>query len=123
MYSLWYYPRHKMVHHQIHVPVSGQNLRDLLSAGLQCFETYPCYKWLSDDRGNAALTPEDIEWGAKIWRPRVIAAGWQYWGLVFGKAALAVTPVKTLVAEYREIGLTARIFSDLDEAFQWLVSK
>ena len=122
LYSLWYYPKYKLVHHIVHKPLVGEKLHELLLSGTECFEHYSCTKWLADDRGNVELTREDIEWGEKEWRPRVITAGWRYWAIVLTEQSIEKMPIEILISEYRDLGLTAKIFSDPEEAFHWLIS-
>src|SRR5688572_5819407 len=80
--TLWYHPGPGIVHHQIHKFISGQAFRDLLLAGLDVLQKNRAQKWLSDDRANAVLRPEDVDWSHQFWFPQTVQAGWKYWAIV-----------------------------------------
>ena len=77
-------------------------------------------KWLSDDRGNGAVRPEDEEWVQKNWLPKVVAAGWKYWAIVPPQKVVGQMNIKRLVAAFAEVGVTAQVFSDPTAALEWL---
>jgi hypothetical protein len=74
-----YYPDQKIIKHTIHQPI-GSDVRDVLLAGYETLKANGATKWLSDDRANGPLSPEDTEWASTVWFPQVRAAGWKYWG-------------------------------------------
>ena len=80
--TLWYHPGPGIVHHQIHKFIHGQPFRDLLLAGLDTLQKNRAQKWLSDDRFNAVLRPEDVDWSHQFWFPQTVRAGWKYWAIV-----------------------------------------
>ena len=121
--TLWYYPEDKIVHHQFHRFMYGQAFRDVIMKGADLFEQHGCNKWLSDDRGNPVLNPADKTWGDQHWQPRVLAAGWKYWGLVLPEKVLGQLSMERLAGEYRKLGVEVQTFSDPDEALKWLRSK
>ena len=86
--SLRYYPATRIVHHEIRRFIHGPQLRALLLEGVRAFRKYGANKWLSDDRGNGPLKPEDAAWASAEWSPQVMAAGWKYWALVAGVIAV-----------------------------------
>src|SRR5580765_1618299 len=81
-YSLRFHPQDKIVHHELRAYVHGSAFRNILDKGLDAFKKYGANKWLSDDRGNNALTQEDAQWAQNDWAPRVIASGWKFWAVV-----------------------------------------
>src|SRR5690348_10321375 len=81
-FSLRFYPETKIVHHEFRRFVYGEEFRRVLEKGLEVFERHGASKWLSDDRGNSAILPEDGEWALNAWAPRVMRAGWKYWAVV-----------------------------------------
>ncbi len=121
--SLYYYPDKKIVHHEWHRFVFGKYFREVLTRGAEILESNGCQKWLSDDRGNSALHPEDKAWGDENWAPRVIKAGWKYWALVMPENVIGQLNMTRIVNEYLERGVEVRVFSDPDEAMKWLESK
>ena len=80
---LSYDVRNKIVQHEFRSFVHGPALRAVLEKGLELFRARGAYKWLSDDRGNGPVTAADGEWALHDWAPRVIAAGWKYWAVVW----------------------------------------
>ena len=118
--TLLYHPETKIVHHQFHKPIGGQAFRDVLNKGLEVFQEFGAQKWLSDDRANSALSPEDGEWGTNNWNPRVIAAGWKYWAIVMPAKVIGQMNMQYFIKVNSELGVTARVFSDPDEAMRWL---
>jgi len=121
--TLWYHPETKIVHHQFHKPISGQAFRDILNRGVEVFQEYGANKWLSDDRENSALPPEDGDWGTNDWTPRVVAAGWKYWAIVMPRKLIGQMNMQHFIKANSEQGVTVQIFSEPDEALQWLASQ
>lgn len=80
--SLVYLSDAKIIHHTFHKPIGGLNFREVLNTGAKTLEKHQASKWLSDDRANSVLSPEDTEWSKTDWFPRAIKAGWKYWALV-----------------------------------------
>src|SRR5262245_33432777 len=58
--TLWYHPEKRIVHHRIHQFISGNAFRELLLTGTEILTKNQATKWLSDDRMNAVLRPEDV---------------------------------------------------------------
>lgn len=121
--SLRYYPHEKIVHHELHTFVSGELFRSILEKGLEAFQQHGATKWLSDDRGNSALTPADANWATHDWAPRVIAAGWKFWAVVMPENVLGQMNMSRWIKQYAERGVTAKAFSDPIEAMMWLRSQ
>ena len=121
--SLRYYPRRKIVHHQLRRFVHGAEFREVLEKGLEVFQKHNACKWLSDDRGNGALNKADSEWALTVWAPRVMAAGWKYWAVVMPEKVIGQMNMKRWLATYAEKGITAQAFEDPDEALIWLESQ
>ncbi len=120
--TLLYHPDTKIVHHTFHKPIGGDKFRDVLNMGAKTLQEHQAAKWLSDDRENTALSPEDTEWSKTNWFPRSINAGWKYWALVVPQDNLARMNLKEFVDSYYEQGLRIMVFSEPQEAMEWLVS-
>ncbi len=118
--TMWYYPEKKIIHHQIHKYTYGQVYRDAFMAGLETMKKYGACKWLSDDRNNPVLDPEDRKWSQEVWHPLVMQAGWKYWAIVQPDRVIARTRMERLAEMLAFSGLTAQIFSSVDEAMAWL---
>ena len=118
--TLWYHPGKKIVHHKFHQFVQGERFREILNQGADIFQKYGAHKWLSDDRANSALPPEDGEWAMVDWHPRVIAAGWKYWAIVMPEKTVGKMNMRQFAKQNAEAGVTVQVFSDPDEAMAWL---
>jgi hypothetical protein len=118
--SLWYYPEDKIIHHQFKQYIYGEHFREVMGTSAEAYEKYGCRKYLSDDRGNSAIHPEDRAWGDANFTPRVIKAGWTHWALVMPKKVIGQLNMARLVAEYRSMGVEVKVFSDPDKAMEWL---
>jgi hypothetical protein len=118
--TLWYHPETKIVHHQYHQPISGESFREVLTKGAEAFEEYGAFKWLSDDRANTAIPPEDGDWAENVWVPRVLAAGWKYWAIVMPAKIIGQMNMQFFQKQNQERGVTVQVFSDPTEAMHWL---
>ena len=105
--TLWYHPGPGIVHHQIHKFISGQAFRDLLLTGLEVLQKNRAQKWLSDDRANAVLRPEDVDWSHQFWFPQTVQAGWKYWAIVQPDKVVGQVTMKGLASEYGRINPSA----------------
>lgn len=121
--TMWCYPEKKIIRHQYHKFMSGKIFQEFLMTGTEAMRKYGATKWLSDDRNNPILSPTDLKWGQTIWFPATLAAGWKYWAIVQPKAILAKMTMEEEVKRYAEFGITARLFSDAEEAMIWLESQ
>ncbi len=110
----------KVIYHTIHMPVDGQPLKDALNAATDALAKYRACKWLSDDRKNGPLSEEFRAWGLKEWSPRAAAAGWKYWAMVVPTELAAAGSLVPAIEAYYELGLRVMVFTDVEEATQWL---
>lgn len=121
--TVWCHTDKKIIHHQVHKFLHGQAFRESLMAGAEAMKKYGAKKWLSDDRGSTVLDKADLEWGATVWSPRVIQAGWKYWAIVTPEKVLAKMNMEQLAKEYAAKGVTVKAFSDPEVAMKWLESQ
>ena len=121
--TLWYYPETKIIHHQFHKYIYGDEFRKGLNAGVEAMKNYGATKWLSDDRNNMALPVEDVEWAKTDWFPRTLKAGWKFWALVQPEKAIGQLNMKQFTETYSKLGVTVNVFSNPDEAMKWLESQ
>ncbi|NLT94513.1 MAG: hypothetical protein GXW85_03095 [Clostridia bacterium] len=117
---LWYHTDSKIVHHQIKKYAYGKNLQELLMKGTELLRTKRATKWLSDDRNSSALTKADMEWGDSVWFPEAVKSGWKYWAIVQPEKVIGQINMKNLIEQYAKHGITAKMFTDPDEALEWL---
>ena len=121
--SLWYDPVSKFVHHKVKKSLPKGAFEELLNMGAEYLEKFRLKKWLSDDTNVVAITKEDNDYGDKVWAPRVIKAGFQYWAVVMPKSAMGSLQLNRFIKEYRDRGVTVEIFDSVESAKTWLDSK
>ena len=63
--TLWCYPSLKLIHHQMHGACYNEPFREALTAGTDALIEHGADRWLSDDRENGPLSPEDEEWATR----------------------------------------------------------
>jgi len=118
--TLWYYPGLKIVHHQMVGAPTSDEFRDLLDKGACTLERKGAIKWLSDDRGNTLLRPQDEEWADTEWLPRVLRAGLKFWAIVMPVAAIGKLNMQRLANQNARRGIVSRVESMPHPAFEWL---
>jgi len=121
--TLWYHPDEKVVHHQIHKFLVAGVFERLLSKGAELLETHGATKWLSDDRNNVVVSPEDLAWSDTVWAPRVLKAGFKHWAIVVPSTAVAELQMKALRTKRQKQGLTVEMFERVEDAMAWLESR
>ena len=112
LFTLYYHPGTRIVHHEIRQFVTGQDFRDLLTAGSDVLRKNMARKWLSDDRGQWVLAKEDVDWSEAHWAPQTAKSGWKYWAIVRAEKVLAKIAMEQLVAKYGKLGVKAQFFTD-----------
>jgi hypothetical protein len=119
--NLWYYPNERIIHHQFLQPVFGEIFQSVLITGLDLMKQHGAQKWLSDDRRNSILPAEDSAWSQDYWLPRAYQAGWKYWAVLPPSKARGRINMERLTEFVgKRSGMEIKIFSDPDEAWQWL---
>lgn len=119
--TLKYHPDTQIVHHVFHKPIGGPEFRSVLNGGAALLKEHGACKWLSDDRNNSALSDEDTEWSKSDWFPRAAASGWKFWALVVPPDLAARMNLKEFVDTYFELGLRTMVFTEPEEAMEWLL--
>ena len=118
--TLVYHEDKKVVHHTFLKPIGGQEFRDVLLAGVDYLRKYGATKWLSDDRENSALSPEDGRWATKEWSKLVQDAGWKTWALVVPYDIMGRLNLIEFVNLYSNRGVKVMVFTKPEEAMEWL---
>jgi hypothetical protein len=118
--TLWCDPDKKIIHHKIKKWAFGTNLRNILDKGCDALKANSCTKWLSDDRLNGVLKPDDEEWARNNWFPRTLKAGWKHWAVVLPEKVVGQMNMKRFTEDYSKAGINAMLFSDSDSAMKWL---
>lgn len=117
-----YYPDEKYIYHTFHKPIGGKPLRETMNTALDALAKHGAKKWLSDDRKNANVTPEDAAFSVGDWGPRAAAAGWKHWALVVPESVAGRASMAAVVEAFFNLGVHVVIFTDLEKAREWLVS-
>jgi hypothetical protein len=120
--TLWFHEESGVVHHQFKKYVYGAPFREVLERGLDLMNEKKARKWLSDDRKNSALIPQDAEWAQSDWSPRVHAAGWKYWAIVLPENVIGKMNMQQFIDDQSSGGVTVQVFSDPNQALGWLES-
>ncbi len=119
--TLQYLPDKRMMYHTIHKPIADDDvLKTFLDAGTEALKKYGACKWLSDDRKNGPLPATFLEWSAKDWQPRTIAAGWKYWANVVPSELAAAGTLTPVIENLYNMGLRMMVFTDVEAAMRWL---
>jgi hypothetical protein len=121
--SMWIYPLRRIVHHRMKAYCYGDELRQAMMAGAEAMAQHGASKWLSDDRANGALVPDDSAWLGKHWFPRVLAAGWKHWAIVQPAKILGQSNMQRVLKVTVPAGINARMFDDPDLAMRWLIAQ
>ena len=120
---LVYHVRPKIVHHEMRRFLHGSALRDLLEQGAELLEKRGARRWLSDDRRNGPVKPDDEEWCKTVWFPRAAAAGWRHWAVVMPQGVLGQMNMRRWIDTYAALGLNAYPFDDPDQGMAWLLEQ
>jgi hypothetical protein len=121
--TVWYYPGSRIVHHQVHHPVLGEAFREALTSGVRAMKENGGTKWLSDDRPNGALLPEDLKWVDEVWSLQTVEAGWKHWALVPPTAMVGQLNVRRHIQLWKDRGIVVQVFDDVGKAMQWLAAQ
>ena len=119
-YTLWFHPDDGIVHHKFHKFIYGDTFRACLNRGTALLKERGASKWLSDDRKNSVITPDDSEWGVYDWLPRTIEAGWRYWAIVMPEGVTGRLKMESIIVDTAKSGLIIETFTDDDYAMDWL---
>lgn len=119
--TLRYIPDAKVIHHTIHKPISNPDLTKAMETGLKAMQQHGASKWLSDDRLNGPIDLTDMETPI-AWGKRMVAAGWRFWANVVPEELVAASTLIPFMEQYHEIGLRMMVFTNVDDAFEWLKS-
>jgi hypothetical protein len=120
--SLYIHPAAGIVHHEIHRPIHGEEVRTLFLRGLEVLKQHRATKWLSDDRKNAPLSRDDGLWIQENFLMAALEAGWRCWAMVQPESPEGQRNIRVYTDWGAPLGLEVKLFSDPTEALAWLVS-
>jgi hypothetical protein len=120
--TMVYYPEARIVHNTFRGQPTGKQFREALDAGVEMLKKYGGSKWLSDDRENKVVfSAEDQAWADNDWFPRMVEAGWKTWAMIVPHEVKARFNLKEIVERIFARGIKIMVFTDLDEALEWLI--
>ena len=112
--SLWYYPETGIVHHRMKGYLPPGGFRKPLNASAELLETHRATKYVSDDRANVVVDPDDTEWADDHWYPRVAKAGLKHWALVMPSTVVGTLQGKSILETRRRQGLDVEGFGRVE---------
>jgi len=122
--DLLFHEEEKIVHHIYKPPMDSDHLAELLSAGTDLMEKYGAVKWLSDNRLLAnAFSDEVATWVNNVWLPRTIKAGWKFWAMVVPESLIGQADHVKYVESFYDKGIWVTVYTDLESAMDWIVSR
>lgn len=123
--TLWCYPEVGIVHHRIKRPCADRSdeLKDLLQAGLDQLLLHDCRGWVSDIRKGGKMRSDIEAWTKTVWRPQAIRAGWKAWAILPPESTVNQLNMQRFVQDYTASGIETSMFSDPDQAIEWLLAR
>lgn len=119
--KLFYHTDTGVVHHVLGENMRSEDLHEVLNTGIDVLVAEGAFKWLSDNRGFQETSEEDTNWINTNWLPRAVEAGWKYWALVVPQTVKARINMQEFVQTFFEKGVRIMVFTEPDEAMEWLV--
>lgn len=116
-----YYPAEGYIYHTFHGPMHGEPFKVIMNGALDHLIANGGTKWLSDDRKNAQFNPDDIEFALQDWGPRAANNGWKFWALVVPESVAGQEGMLAIVQLMYELGVRVAIFTEVEEAREWLL--
>lgn len=102
--------------------IQGEELHAAFNAGYEKLKKENGTKWLSDNRGVPVYKAEDVKWINEDWFPRILGAGWKYWGLIEPETAIGAMVMKQFTF-YIEKGIDLQVFHTIEDGLAWLKNK
>jgi hypothetical protein len=118
--TLQFYEDTGIVHHKLFNKITSPQLKEVLDCGVDLLKQHQAIKWLSDNRDIDPHDEEVTAWINDDWLPRAVQAGWKYWALVVPHDIKARMNMTEFVNSFYHHGIRVMVFSQLDEAMEWL---
>ncbi|MBN2526171.1 MAG: hypothetical protein JXR76_07245 [Deltaproteobacteria bacterium] len=119
-YTVKVFPEDKIVTHQMHGFVEGDDFKAMFRAGRDAYIKHNCTAWLSDDSLNPMVNQEDLIWAQAEWEPQILEAGWKYWALVVPEKIFGKMAMRAIIQRYKEKGVTVEVFKSYEDGLAWL---
>ncbi|MCB0283545.1 MAG: hypothetical protein KDF60_13255 [Calditrichaeota bacterium] len=118
--TVYYHQDKKIIHHIMKKQVGGQPFYDAILAATDCLVQNGAKKWLSDDRLNPMLKPEDQKWAVDVWQPLILEAGWKYWSIILPDKMIGKMRMNMMAYQYSKMGVTVKTFNTPEQGLGWL---
>ncbi len=118
--TLWYHPESKIIHHKIYKFSKAEEFLTFINLASNTLAEKGAKKWLSDDQSVLLVEKEGDTLNTEKWSKKTIEAGWKYWAIVKPKHVISQINMEKMVKYYNSLGITAKFFTDVDEALHWL---
>jgi hypothetical protein len=102
--------------------MKSEDLRTAFSKTLDVFAANNCSRWFSDMRNYQGLPADDLKWFGEVWFPNALQKGWKFWAVLETKDTPPENSVRDYADVYSKSGVLTKVFTDVDEAMQWMKS-
>lgn len=119
--TLQYHDHLGIVHHVYKPNIGGDYLKEALNTGTELLRKHRATKWLSDNRAIEGHSEKETEWVNTEWLPKTINAGWKYWALVVPQNVMGQMNMNEFVQSFYDMGVRIMVFTDPNEAMDWLI--
>jgi hypothetical protein len=119
---LWYHPESNIVHHKIYNFSLNEEFISFINLASRTLAEKKSAKWLSEDQSLFLMEKGSSDFRGVSWPKKTIEAGWKYWAIVQPKNIITQINMEKIVKHFKTLGVTARFYSEVDEAMQWLES-
>jgi hypothetical protein len=120
--TLWYHTESKIIHHKIHKYSQNEEFRSFINLAARTLGEKGATKWLSEDQSLLMLEKESSNFNKVSWPEKTVDAGWKFWAIVQPKNIITQINMEKIVKHFKSLGVTAKFFSEVEEAMQWLES-
>jgi hypothetical protein len=120
--TLWYHPESKIIHHKIYNLSLNEEFKSFINLASKTLAEKGATKWLSEDQSLLMLEKGSSDFSKVTWPKKTIEAGWKYWAIVQPKNIISQINIEKIVKYFNSLGVTAKFFTDVVEAMQWLES-
>ena len=119
--TLRFHEEDRVIHHEMKQPIRAGAFKELLTTGLELMKQHRAVKWISDDRKNTVLEPDDETWARTVWFPEAQAAGWKFWAVCPpSERVIGQMQINRHARSYMQGGVEVKNFADPEEALAWL---
>lgn len=119
---LWYHPESKIIHHKIFSNSLNKEFIPFIKLASKTLAEKGATKWLSEDQSLLMLEKASSDFSNISWPKKTIDDGWKYWAIVQPKNIISQINMERIVKHFNALGVTAKFFSEVDKATQWLES-